>query len=117
MARRDAKSGGITRVYEMTAVARSLDRSLLGCPVQGVPFTSEIGGNGLLSSGVDPPPGNVATSWRAWVTRRLAASLTTQPVSTREDRVAVALANIRSAGVDPERWLPGSDAFREESEA
>ena len=99
----------------MEAVAAALDRALLGCPAQGVPFTTEAGGNGLLSSGVDPPPGNTATSWRSWVTKRLAASLTAQRATPREDPVAAALADIRLAGVDPERWLPNADAFRDES--
>src|SRR6266536_2880045 len=95
----------------MKAVAGALDRSLSGCPVQGVPFTAEAAGNGLLSSGVDPPPGNAAASWRSWVTKRLAASLTAQRATPCEDPVAGALADIRLAGVDPKRWLPNADAF------
>jgi hypothetical protein len=97
----------------MKAVAGALDRSLWGCPAQGVPFTAEAGGNGLLSSGVDPPLGNAATSWRSWVTKRLAASLTVQRIKPCEDPVAGALAYIRLAGVDPKRWLPNADAFCE----
>jgi hypothetical protein len=99
----------------MNTVAAALERSLWGCRAQGVPFTAEAGGNGLLSSGVDPPPGNAAASWRSWVTRRLAASLTARRATTREDAVTSALADIRLAGVDPDRWLPGADAFRDES--
>jgi hypothetical protein len=97
----------------MEAVAGALERSLWGCPTQGVPFTTGAGGNGLLSSGVDPPPGNAATSWRAWVTKRLAASLTSRRGSPCEDAVEGAIAEIRLAGVDPERWHPNADAFRE----
>jgi hypothetical protein len=99
----------------MEAVAGALDRALWGCPAQGVPFTCEVGGNGLLSSGVDPPPGNTAISWRSWVTKRLAASLTARRAARCEDPVAGTLADIRLAGVDPERWLPNADAFRDES--
>jgi hypothetical protein len=88
----------------MEDVAVALGRALAGCPAQGVPFTAEAGGDGLLSSGVDPPAGE-ATSWRAWITKRLAASLTAPRVS---DPVAAALADLRAAGVDPDRWLPGS---------
>jgi hypothetical protein len=98
----------------MEAVAGALDRALWGCPVQGVPFTTEAGGNGLLSSGVDPPPGNTATSWRAWVTKRLAASLTARRATPHEDPVSAALADIRLAGIDPECWRPNADAFRDE---
>jgi hypothetical protein len=49
------------------------------------------------------------------VTKRLAASLAAQRATPREDRVEGALADIRSAGVDPKRWLPNADAFRDES--
>src|SRR6266536_3158828 len=73
--------------------------------------TAQAAGNGLLSSGVDPPPGNAAASWRSWVTKRLAASLTAQRATPCEDPVAGALADIRLAGVDPKRWLPNADAF------
>ncbi len=97
----------------MDEVARALERSLHGCPVQGVPFSAEVGANGLLSSGVDPPLGNTATSWRAWVTRRLAATLTARRATPPHDAVAAALADIRRAGVD-EHWVPTPDVFRDE---
>jgi hypothetical protein len=76
-----------------------------------VPFTCEIGGDGLLSRGIDPPPGVESASWRAWVTKRLAASLATHAASGCEDPVAEALVDMRTAGIDPERWLPRVDAF------
>jgi hypothetical protein len=98
----------------MQAVAGALAQSLWGCPTQGVPFTTDAGGNGLLSSGVDPSPGTTATSWRAWVTKRLAASLTARCAAPCEERVEGALADIRMAGVDPETWHPNADAFRDE---
>jgi len=99
----------------LEAVAGALVRTLRGCPAQGVPFTTEAGGNGLLSSGIDPPPGNEATSWRAWVTKRLAASLTARRATPRGRRVAAVLADMRRTGVDPDRWLPSADAFRDDS--
>jgi hypothetical protein len=99
----------------LDAVAGALERELCGCPVQGVPFTAEAGGNGLLSCGVDPPPGHAATSWRAWVTKKLAATLVARRAMPPGDRVSAALTEIRLAGVDPERWLPNADAFRDES--
>jgi hypothetical protein len=98
----------------MAAAAAALERSLLECPAQGVPFTTEVGGNGLLSSGVDPPPGSVAVSWRSWVTKRLAASLAAPLAGSPEVRVAGALADICLAGIDPETWQPNADAFRDE---
>lgn len=96
----------------MEAVAAEIGRALWGCPFQGVPFTTEIGGNGLLSTGVDPPLGGNATSWRSWVTKRLAASLTSQRARQSADPVAIALDDIRLVGVDPERWSPSADSFR-----
>jgi hypothetical protein len=99
----------------MEDVARALGRSLRGCPAQGVPFTAEAGGNGLLSSGVDPPAGDASASWRSWVTKRLAASLTARRSTPRADPVAAALADIRLAGVDTHHWLPSADAFRDAS--
>jgi len=100
---------------QMRVVAGALERALRGCPAQGVPFTAEAGGNGLLSSGVDPPPGNTATSWRSWVTIRLANSLTLRQSMPTEDRVAAALADIRMAGVDPDSWQPSADIFHDEN--
>jgi len=90
-------------------VARALGRSLRRYPAQGVPFTADAGGDGLLSWGVDPPPGDTATSWRSWVTARLASSLTGQR-TPQADPVGAALADLRTAGVDPDRWLPSTDS-------
>jgi len=98
----------------LNAVAGALERELSGCPVHGVPFTAEVGGSGLLSAGVDPPPGHVLTSWRAWVTRKLAAGLIARPDRSPADRVSAALAAIRLAGVDPEGWAPNAGAFVDE---
>lgn len=99
----------------MVDAADVLGRSLRGCPAQGVPFTAEVGGNGLLSCGVDPPAGDVAASWRSWITKRLADSLTAQRGTGRVDLVTAALADIRLAGVDPDFWRPTADFFRSES--
>ena len=96
-------------------VADDLRRSLRRCPAQGVPFTTEIGRRGLVSSGVDPPASGGATSWRSWVTGRLAVSLAARLATNGADPVAAALADIRRAGVDPDRWLPSAGAFRNKS--
>lgn len=101
----------------LAAAAAALEQSLMECPVQGVPFTAEVGGNGLLSSGVDPPPGSVAVSWRSWVTKRLASSLTARVAEHPEVRVAGALADMRLAGVDPQSWQPNADVFCDEGPA
>ncbi|HLY89484.1 MAG TPA: hypothetical protein VKQ27_10925, partial [Acetobacteraceae bacterium] len=67
-------------------------------------FTSEVGGDGIVSAGVDPPAGNAPTSWRAWVTEKLASALSASPAMNVEDRVGAALAGIRADGVDPCSW-------------
>jgi hypothetical protein len=94
----------------LEALAHALARALEGCPMQGVPFTAEAGGDGLLSWGVDPPAGT-ATSWRSWVTMKLAHSLVAARASRTTDRAASALADIRKAGVDPDRWMLTSASF------
>jgi hypothetical protein len=86
--------------------------ALRGVPAQGVPFTAELGGDGLLSWAKDPlPVGNVTgtrdrQSWRQWVCGCLAESLAaTCPVAV--DGVEPwerALDRIRHNGVDPRSW-------------
>ena len=95
---------------DMDAVAESLRELLPGCPAQGVPFTADVGGNGVLSTGVDPPFDGTARSWRGWITQRLAVSLLSAPARAGEDPVARAIADIRRAGVD-EHWNATSVTF------
>lgn len=99
----------------MQQVAGVLGPLLHGCPAQGVPFTAEVGGNGLLSCGVDPPADDVAASWRSWVTKRLADSLIIQRSKGCVDLVTATFADIRLAGVDPDLWAPTADFFRPKS--
>jgi len=97
------------------ALAARLARALQGCPAHGVPFTAEIGGDGLLSWGRDPPPdpvhGRQTPSWRTWITWRLAEGLmASAPVF--DDPCAEALKRIAAAGVDARTWAPADDIFR-----
>jgi hypothetical protein len=92
-------------------------RRLGGAPAQGVPFTSEIGGAGLVSWGVDPAaetPWSEGASWRLWLTSRLARAL----LSARSGAGGVepwqfALDRIRLEGVDTDTWTPGALVWRE----
>jgi hypothetical protein len=93
----------------MEEVATALDASLQGCPAQGTPFTAEAAGGGLLSWGVDPPLGGELESWRGWITKQLAASLTAPRTSPGVDPVSAALRDIASVGVDPDHWSPSAD--------
>ncbi|GAB3352787.1 hypothetical protein [Lysobacter tyrosinilyticus] len=98
---------------QMSEVAQVLKRQLRGCPVQGVPFTYELGGDGLLSSGVDPPLGNVASSWRSWVTARLASALIARRQTAPANIVAAVLDDLCAAGIDTTRWQADPVAFAE----
>ena len=100
---------------QLDAVVAKLRVRLHGCPAQGVPFTAEEGGDGLLSSGVDPPFGDAAASWRAWVTARLAAGLVARRGRPPAEVVAGTLSELRSAGVDTGRWRTGAGTFRQEA--
>jgi hypothetical protein len=95
-------------------------------PAQGVPFTSEIAGDGLLSWGMDPPSSEWtalakgAESWRLWLTHRLARAL----LSARGAAVAdtgetaeiepwrFALERVRLEGIDTDSWTPGGGLWR-----
>ena len=90
-----------------------------GTPPHGVPFTAEIGGDGLLSWGIDPPAGEGASSWhgtvswRRWVTDHLATAI----VAARRADTAVppwrfALGRIQLEGVDPKTWTPPESIWK-----
>lgn len=96
---------------DLQDTAERVRAALASCPAQGVPFTADAGGGGLLSWGMDPPPesGTVATeSWRSWLAGRLALALV---AARRDPALAVApadfaLERIRLDGVDPLTWAP-----------
>ena len=85
-----------------------------GCPVHGVPFTAELGGDGLVSWGCDPPAGSavarVTPSWRSWVTQELARGLACGSAFGIEPWQH-ALQAIALAGVDPVTWAPSPDLW------
>jgi hypothetical protein len=94
--------------------ARTVEPALRGVAAQGVPFTSEIAGGGLLSWGMDPPAPERAAwggreSWRLWLTHRLARAL----LAARSSGEAVepwryALERLRLEGIDPDSWTPAA---------
>jgi hypothetical protein len=92
-------------------VAAALSTALADCPAQGVPFTAEVGADGLLSWGTDPPAGGSALSWRSWVTRQVATALMATRPAIGEDAVAAALRTVATAGVDPVEWTVDRRAF------
>ena len=104
----------------LEVAARALQRSLAGCPAQGVPFTAQFGDSPLLSWGIDPAEESAAPkwmareSWRLWVTNRLAAGLLAAvrsgtPSSPREvEPWRFAMERLRLEGVDTDTWTPQS---------
>jgi hypothetical protein len=94
----------------LATAAEALEARLSGILAQGVPFTSEIGGNGLLSWGVDPPREETSfgagESWRLWLTHRLSRALLSSRSEPEPWRFA--LERIRLEGVDTDTWTPGA---------
>jgi hypothetical protein len=114
--------------YErLAAAADSVLQRLDGAPAQGVPFTAEIGGGGLLSWGVDPPDaersvlGGGRESWRVWVAHRLAWALIAGRGNISEGAEGTqgyepwrfALERVRLEGVDTETWTPSATLWKE----
>ena len=105
----------------LASAAEALTERLGGTPAQGVPFTSEIAAEGLLSWGVDPPAdsssqGSGRESWRLWLTHRLAVALLSGKKSETTGGVEpwrFALERLRLEGVDTDSWTPGGTLFRE----
>ncbi len=100
-------------VEALRLVAADVLDEVGGAPVHGVPFTSEIGGDGLVSWGMDPPrePGGLEwqeqNSWRLWVASRLAATvLAARRAGAVGSAWAFARDRIRLEGVDPVTWTP-----------
>ncbi len=114
----------------LARAAHGLAAALAGLPAQGVPFTAEIGGGGLLSWGADPPrgeglPWEGQMSWRLWLTHRLARAL----LAAREGSGSgggegsngghgippwrFALERLRLEGVDTDTWTPGALLWKE----
>jgi hypothetical protein len=104
----------------LAAAVDAVQERLDGVPAQGVPFTAEIGGGGLLSWGVDPPDderplsGGRRESWRVWVAQRLAWAL----LSGRKDGGdgmepwRFALERVRLEGVDTDTWTPSAALWK-----
>jgi hypothetical protein len=108
------------RETDLRVAAEKLNRTLAGCPVQGVPFTADLSGDGLLSWGIDPPqseqtlPGQERESWRLWVTNRLATALTLAQLARNKaiEPWQFALARLRLDGVDITTWAPTESLWR-----
>ena len=92
------------------ATAEQVAERLSGMPVHGVPFTADVGADGLVSWGMDPPEQTQVlvwqrrSSWRLWVCERLATALAA--ASGEEEPWRFALRRLELAGVDPATFAP-----------
>jgi hypothetical protein len=97
--------------------ARAVESRLAGVPAQGVPFTSEIASDGLLSWGMDPPvterdPWGGRESWRLWLTHRLArALLAARGAGEEVEPWRYAVERLRLEGIDPHTWTPAASQW------
>lgn len=102
----------------LSEAAGRLGGRLAGLAPQGVPFTAEIAGDGLLSWGADPPVAQRSPllggweSWRLWLTNRLAAALVASRGEGAAEPWRFALERVRLEGVDTETWTPGALLLR-----
>lgn len=93
--------------------AHILDK-LDGCPAQGVPFTAEVAGGGLLSWGVDPAteehcvPWLKRESWRLRISNLIASALLLAKSSGQAGISACrfAIERLRLEGIDTQTWTP-----------
>lgn len=116
---------GVTRPDKMVAYFSSLEdlhegarrvrEQAAACRPHGVPFTAGITDDGLLSWAIDPPHRSTdrgsRSSWRTWVTMRLAEYLLDARAGGSGgpgagDAWQVALARLALDGVDTASWVP-----------
>lgn len=107
-----------THFDDLRAFAAAMQERLAGCAAHGVPFTAVVTFDGLLSWAADPPrisgpPG--PTSWRMWVTERLAEHLVAGRSAglTTLEPWQYALERLRLGGVDTRRWVPSGGMWPE----
>jgi hypothetical protein len=102
--------------------ATLLRERLDGAPAHGVPFTAEIGADGLLSWGLDPSPADGlpwtgAESWRLWLAQRLARALLSGRAAAAGRELPepwrFAVERLRLEGIDTDTWTPGARLFEE----
>jgi hypothetical protein len=101
--------------------ADQLLQRLKGIPAQGVPFTAELGGEGLLSWGIDPPEEEQVLSWqgreswRLWVTNHLATALLAakSAQSATVEPWQFAVERLHLEGIDTETWTPTAEMWNE----
>jgi hypothetical protein len=103
---------------ELAAAAGAVGEALSGVVPQGVPFSAEIAGDGLVSWGIDPPAGESSAigagreSWRLWIANQLANALLTARATSVVEPWRFALDRLALAGIDVATWAPASRLWR-----
>lgn len=97
-------------------VAADLAKALSRCPAQGVPFTGSFADakgapDGLLSHGIDPPQSLKTSSWRAWITLRLAEFLVEAIPKFGSAAGQIALRRAKDVGIDTKEWSANEALF------
>lgn len=100
---------------KLQITAEQLNSELAGQPTQGVPFTTAISADGLLSWAIDPSKSQKIfkweqeDSWRTWIAKRLAAAIIEAKFNrqaTKTEPWQSALESLRIQGIDVQNWLP-----------
>jgi len=96
---------------QIDGAAGALLRRLRGLPAQIVPFTAAIDEEGLLSWGIDPPRSErvsnwQGTSWRRWITDRLAVALISARAARSASPTQFALQRMAVEGIEVGSWTP-----------
>jgi hypothetical protein len=109
-------------IEDLRRSAWLLRQKLTGISSHGAPFTTDIFGDGLLSSGIDPP--RIARhlhldreSWRLWIANRLATSLIAAQRGPKSDIQPwqYAVLRIQLGGVDAVSWSPMSGLWSDDA--
>ncbi|HEV7937819.1 MAG TPA: hypothetical protein VGP18_07320 [Solirubrobacteraceae bacterium] len=101
------------RLEDLQDGATTLLGEIDGAPAHGVPFTATVTSDGLLSWGVDPPLlDGSRTSWRYWVSERLAEYLVSSAIAEIEPW-QFALERLRLTGIDTDTWIPANGMWEQ----
>jgi hypothetical protein len=116
--RPDKLVGYFLDLDQLHRAAEMIAASAADAAAQGVPFSAPIDSAGLLSWGMDPPrfdltpPGHGVSSWRQWLTGRVAAYVEAARQSGG-DVQAFVRQRIALDGVYPADWTPNLAIWRE----
>jgi hypothetical protein len=99
---------------DLYEAAGAVARALAGAPAHGVPFSSAITADGLVSWGMDPPDDEGmmrvarSESWRERLTNQMGAAFVAAPRRSEgaEAIVRFVLLRLEAHGIDPTTWAP-----------